>query len=152
MDSAPAMALSMTAVMLPTAAPFFVAYTRDVKRPLPAAAVVAVYAAVWAAISLAAYLAMSRVRVPSTAVVAGAAITFAALYALTPWARRGAARCRQMCREPGTGALRTGLTYSGNCVLCSAGVMGALLVAGTSNIALMAAGSAVILVYKLAVR
>src|SRR4029077_13552626 len=59
------MAASMAAMMLPTAAPFFVAYGRSSRRAGPTAIVVAIYAAVWAAIGVAAFLVMSRIMRPS---------------------------------------------------------------------------------------
>jgi predicted metal-binding membrane protein len=157
MDSATAMAASMAAMMLPTAVPFFAAYARRVRRPAPTALVVATYAATWAVIGAAAYLVMTLVTLPSGLYVAGIVIAFAGLYALTPWKRHGEARCQEMCREPAPdGELRTALeqslVYFGGCVACSAGVMVALLVLGMTNIALMVAGSALILLYKTAGR
>jgi predicted metal-binding membrane protein len=155
MNPALAMAASMAAMMLPTAVPFFAAYARKVRRPAPTALVVATYAAAWAVIGVAAYLVMARVMLPSGFYVAGIAIAFAGLYALTPWKRHGQARCQEMCRQSRPdgglrGALTTGLVYSGSCIACSAGVMVAVLVLGMTNIALMVAGSALILLYKTA--
>ena len=149
------MAASMAAMMLPTAAPFFVAYARDVKRPVPAALVVATYAAAWAVIGLVAYFVMGAMMLSTAVYVAGIAIAFAGLYAWTPWKRHAQARCQEMCgrtpRSPSPGnALREGLRYSGNCILCSAGVMIALVVLGMSSFWLMVAGAAVILLYKIA--
>src|SRR4029077_10612556 len=91
------MAASMAAMMLPTAAPFFVAYGRSSRRAGPTAIVVAIYAAVWAAIGVAAFLVMSRIMLPSALWLAAGAIVFAALYGVTPMGRRGRARCREMC-------------------------------------------------------
>jgi hypothetical protein len=139
------MAASMAAMMLPTAVPFLV----SLRRPTVITEAAAVYAAVWAAIGVGAWLVMSAVMLPSASWVAWAAIGFGVAYSLTPWARRGAERCQEMCREAiGEPAWKSGLTYAGNCVLCSAGVMAALLVVGMSNLAWMAAASAVILIYK----
>jgi predicted metal-binding membrane protein len=144
------MAAAMVAMMLPTAVPFFVAYGRKVRRPAPLALVVATYSAVWAAIGVVAWLVMSQVMLPGGLFVAGIAIGFAGLYALTPWKRRGQAGCKQMCRQVGDdSALKQGLTYSINCVACSAGVMAAVIMLGMSNIALVAVGATVILADKL---
>ncbi len=138
------MAAAMAAMMLPTALPFFVA----VRRPRQIAVVVAIYAAVWAAIGVAAWLVMSHVMLPSTPYIAVIAVVLAGLYLVTPWARRGRARCQQLCREPTGEAMRGGFTYTGNCILCSAGVMAALVVIGMSSLLVMAAGSALMLLYK----
>lgn len=153
----PVMAAAMAAMMLPTAIPFIISFARSARRPAAIALVVATYAAVWTGIGVVAYLLMVQVMIPSATYIAGIAIAFAGLYALTPWKRRGQARCQEMCRETVRDpALRAGvvkgLTYGLNCVACSAGVMVALLVLGMSNVALMVAGSAVLLLYKLAGR
>lgn len=154
MESAPVMAASMAAMMLPTAAPFFVAYARGVRRPAPTALAVLTYVAVWVAIGGVAYLVMARVMLPSGLYVAGLAIAFAGLYSLAPWKRAGQARCQAMCREPIVdpglqSALTQGLAYSAGCVACSAGVMVAVLLLGMSSLVLMAAASGVILLYKI---
>ncbi len=142
------MAASMAAMMLPTAAPFFVAYGRSSRRAGPTATVVATYVAVWATIGVAAYVVMSQVMLPSGLWVAAVAVLFAALYARAPWTRRGRAKCREMCREPAGDPMRGGLTYAANCVACSAGVMVAVVILGMSDLALMAAAAAVVLLLK----
>jgi predicted metal-binding membrane protein len=142
------MAASMAAMMLPTAAPFFVAYGRSSRRAGPTATVVAIYIAVWATIGVASYLVMSRVMLPSGLWVAAVAVLLAALYALAPWSRRGRAQCREMCREAAGDPISSGLTYAASCVACSAGVMVAVVILGMSNIALMAAAAAVVLLLK----
>lgn len=142
------MAASMAAMMLPTAAPFFVAYGRSSRRAGPTAIVVAIYAAVWAAIGVAAFLVMSRIMLPSALWLAAGAIVFAALYGVTPMGRRGRARCREMCHEPAGDPVSSGLAYAASCVLCSAGAMAAVVILGMSNLALMAAAAAVVLMLK----
>ena len=142
------MAASMAAMMLPTAAPFFVAYGLSSRRARPTAIVVAVYAVVWGGIGVAAYLVMSQVMLPSEPWIAGVAVLLAALYSVAPWARRGRARCRRMCRELAGDPVRSGLTYAAGCAACSAGVMAAVVVLDMSNPALMAAGAAVVLLLK----
>jgi predicted metal-binding membrane protein len=139
------MATSMAAMMLPTAVPFFMA----ARRPDKMAVVAAIYTAVWAALGAAAWFVMSQVMLPTATWVPAVAIAFALTYLLMPWARVGARRCQEMCRRPvATAAWKAGLTYTWNCFLCSAGVMVAVLVVGMSNLAWMAAASAVILIYK----
>ena len=144
------MALLMPAMMAPTAAPFFVAFGRDKKRPAAIAAVVLIYVAVWALVGAAAAALTDRVMMPSGPVVIGVAVALAVIYAVMPWSRWARDRCREMCRREARGpAVREGVTYAACCVLCTAGVMGALLVLGMSNLLLMAGAAAVMLVYKL---
>ena len=144
------MALSMAAMMAPTAAPFFVAFGRDTKRPAAIAAVVLIHAAVWALIGVATGAVMDRVMMPSGPVVIGTVLAFAAVYAVMPWSRWARNRCREMCQREARGpAVLEGTTYAACCVVCTAGVMGALLVLGMSNLLLMAGATAVMLVYKL---
>jgi predicted metal-binding membrane protein len=121
---------------------------------------VAVYLLVWAAFGVAVYYAVKDVSMPWAAgVTAGLALVFVGIYALLPLKRIGQARCIAMCRrrEPLESralraALTEGMTYGLSCVACSAGVMVALVIVGMSNLALMVAGSALILLYKLAGR
>ena len=141
-------AASMAAMMLPSAAPFFVACGRSSRRVGSTGVVLAIYLAVWAAIGAASYLVMSRVMPPSGLWVAAGAVLFAALYALVPWSRRGRAQCQEMCRKPARDPVRGGLTYAANCVACSAGVMVAVVIIGMSNLALMAAAAAVLVLLK----
>lgn len=149
-----AMAVSMAAMMAPTAAPFFFAYGRDARRPAGVAAVFLIYVAAWAAIGLAAGLLMGGVMLPSSWVVPAAAIALAAAYTVAPWSRWARARCREMCsRESRGGHLRDavseGLVYAACCAVCSAGVMGAVLVLGMSNVVVVVAGAIVMLAVKL---
>lgn len=149
-----AMAVSMAAMMAPTAAPFFFAYGRDARRPAGVATVVLIYVAAWAAIGLGVDFVMGQVMVPSGWAVTAAAIALAAAYMLTPWSRWARARCREMCgREARGGRLRDyvsdGLVYTACCVVCSAAVMGAVVVLGMSNVAVIVAAAAVMLAIKL---
>lgn len=143
------MAIAMAAMMTPTAVPFFAAFARDVKRPGLVAIVVVVYAAVWGLVGAATGLLMDRVMMPSSQLVAAAAIALVTVYALMPWSRWARGRCRDMCRRATRGdALAEGARYAGFCVLCSAGVMAALVLLGMSNVLLMAAAATAMLVYK----
>jgi predicted metal-binding membrane protein len=147
---------AMTAAMMaPSAIPFVVGFARrSQRRPLPVAVLVAAYLAVWTVAGIGAYFVSMAFPVLWPA---GIAIAFVGLYAFTPLMRAGQAGCIAMCRrrDPVEGrgyraAIREGLTYGLSCVACSGGVMLALVVLGMSSIVLMAAGSALILVYKIA--
>jgi predicted metal-binding membrane protein len=148
-----AMAASMAAMMVPTAAPFFFAYGRDSRRPAAVAITVVIYVAVWALVGALADLVMSSMMMPSSSVVAGAAVAFAFAYTVSPWSRRARARCREMCiRAPRGSSLRDALadgsTYAASCLACSAGVMVALVVVAMTNVLLIAVASVALLVYK----
>lgn len=147
----------MIAMMAPAALPFFIGYARDVRRPAAVAVAAGVYGGLWAVIGLAAGLVMNAVMLPAGGLVAGLAIAFAVAYGLTPVMRCGQTRCQEMCHErpvdrSPVAAAGAGLTYGVNCVACSAGVMVAVVVLGMSNPAWMAAGAAMVLLYKVAGR
>jgi len=147
---------AMTAAMMaPSALPFVIAFARRVPGwPLPTAVLVAAYLAVWTAAGVGAHLVSMAFPVLWPA---GIAIAFVGIYAFTPLMRAGQARCIAMCRrrDPVEGrgvraAVGEGLTYGVSCVACSGGVMLALVLLGMSSVVLMAAGSALILLYKIA--
>lgn len=147
------MAAIMAAMMVPTAAPFFFAYGRDTRRPAAVVITIAIYIAVWGSIGALAGVLMNQVMIPSSLLVMAAAAAFAVLYTVSPWSRRARARCREMClRAPRSeslrGAIVEGATYAACCLICSAGVMVALLLLGMSNIYLIVAAAVLLLVYK----
>jgi predicted metal-binding membrane protein len=143
------MPIAMAAMMAPTAVPFFAAFARDVKRPAPVAIVVLIYVTVWALIGAAAGQLMTVVMPPSSQLLAGAAIAFGVGYAAMPWTRWARDRCSEMCR-PTTHrhAFADGARYAACCVMCSGGLMAALVVLGMSNVRLMAVVALAMLVYK----
>lgn len=144
------MAISMAAMMTPTAAPFFVAFGHDTRRPWALATVVAVYVVVWALIGAAVGLLMDQVMLPSSTLAGITAVALAGLYLLMPWSRRARERCREMCRLRARGSvLQEAAAYANACVVCSAGVMAALLVLGMANVMLVAVAAGVMLAYKL---
>ena len=144
-----AMAVSMAAMMAPSAAPFFLAYGRDTRRPAAVAAAAVVYVAVWAAIGFAVDALMNRVMMPMTWQIVAAAVVAAALYTLSPWSRWARARCQEMCGHGARGgALAEGAVYAACCVICSAGVMAALVVVGMSNLTVVVLGAIAMFLYK----
>jgi hypothetical protein len=148
------MAVSMAAMMVLTAAPFFLAYGLDTRRPVAIATVVLMYVAVWAAIGLALDYLMSQVMMPSSLLVVGIAVAIALVYAVTPWGRWAREQCRLMSmREPRgpqfRDALAEGASYAACCVVCSAGAMLVVILLGMSNPLVIVAGAALMLAYKL---
>jgi predicted metal-binding membrane protein len=147
------MAISMAAMMAASAVPFFLAYWRDSRRPVATAGVVLIYVAVWALIGFALDHAIGTVTIPSSLLIAATAVAGAVVYALTPWARWARDRCREMAqREPRApkfrDALADGASYTACCIVCTAGIMLALVVVGMSNPLVIVVGAAAILLYK----
>jgi predicted metal-binding membrane protein len=153
--------VAMTAaMMLPSAIPFVVSFgcsfARDRTWPLAAALLVLVYLAVWLVFGLGLYAVTTVVPMPMPSVLVTAlAVAFAAAYVLTPLRAGGAARCAEMCRrfEGGSGgAIRAAAARGGRyglaCVECTAGVMLAVFVVGMSDLRLMVAGAAAVLLVK----
>ena len=147
------------AMMAPSAAPFVVSFSRRASRPLlPAAVLIAAYLRVWTSFGIAVYYASMAIPASLPAATAAAlAIAFVGLYALTPVMGAGRQRCIDMCRRTDRinglglgGAVAEGMTYGVSCVVCSGAVMLAVVVLGMSNIVWIAAGAAMMLLYKLA--
>jgi predicted metal-binding membrane protein len=148
------MAISMAAMMAASAVPFFFAYGRDSRRPMATAAVVLIYVAVWALIGFALEYLMGMVMTPSSLLIAAAAVEVAVVYSLTPWGRWARDRCCEMAqRKPRRprfrDALADGASYGLCCIVCSAGIMLALVVVGMSNPVVIVAGATVMLLYKI---
>jgi len=151
--------VAMTAAMMtPSSLPFVVSFARRASRwPLATAVLVGAYLFVWTGFGIAVYLASMTIPISIPAATAAVlAIAFVGLYALTPVMRLGRRRCIEMCRRreriDGWGlraAIVEGTTYGVSCVACSAGVMLAVVVLGMSNLVWIAAGAAMVLLYKL---
>ena len=144
----------MAAMMAASAVPFFFAYARDSRRLRATATVVLIYVVVWALIGLALDYVMSMVTMPSSLQIAAAAVGVAVVYALTPWGRWARDQCREMAqREPRAprfrDALTDGASYTACCIVCSAGIMLAVVVVGMSNPLVIVTGAAVLLLYKI---
>jgi predicted metal-binding membrane protein len=148
------MSVSMAAMMLPTAAPFFLAYGRDTRRPPELLITAAIYVAMWAAIGAVADFAMSGVMLPSSPIALAAVVVFAIAWTVSPWSRHARARCREMSgpapRADGLrGAVLDGSAYAACCLTCSAGAMVVPIMLGMSNVWLLVAATAALFVYKL---
>lgn len=148
------MTYSMAAMMAASAVPFFSAYGRDSRRPVATAAVVLIYVAVWTLIGFSIDYVMGMGMMPSSPLVAAATAAVAVVYAFTPWARWARDRCREMAQRKRRGprfrdALADGASYSACCIVCSAGIMLALVVVGMSNPVVIVAGAAAMLLYKI---
>jgi predicted metal-binding membrane protein len=160
----------MAAMMLPSAAPVAVLWTRLISggsagagRALRMSAFLAGYLLAWAAVGAVAFAALAGTgrlvtASPAAAKWLGAGIFIGAgVYQLTPWKDW----CLRRCRSP-IGALmyyvgfkgrsrdvRVGLHHGATCAGCCWGLMIVLIAVGVMNVAVMAALAAVILVEKL---
>jgi predicted metal-binding membrane protein len=157
-------ALMMTAMMLPTTAPFAALYTRTLTdhRPRRIAGLAIGHLLVWAAASVPGYalawlageLAASR---PAAARVMAVAIFGACgVYQLTPLKDRCLARCRSPLgfvlkygsyRGP-MRDLRVGVNHGAFCLACCWALMAILIAVGLMNLAAMVALAAVVLAEK----
>lgn len=152
----------MAAMMLPSAAPFVMAFVRGLEGsrswPVGVGVLLAVYLFVWACFGVGLFAIANAVGVPlARDLAAGLAIAFAGLYALTPLKRAGQARCLEMCRRltlPAGRAVRAavvaGSAYGLSCVACSAGVMVALFAVGMSDMTVIVLAAALVFLFKLA--
>ena len=149
------------AMMLPSAIPFVVSFGRSFSRdrlwPVAAALLVLIYMAVWLIFGLGLFAASTVVAMPApSGLLTAVGIAFALVYTLIPLREVGSAGCAEMCRRfegiPG-GSLRAavwrGGRYGVNCVLCTAGVMVAVFVAGMSDWRLVAVGAAAVFLLKI---
>jgi hypothetical protein len=148
------MAFSMAAMMAVSAVPFFLAYGRDSRRPVATAGVVLVYVAAWALVGFALDHLMGVLMVRSSLAITAAAISVAFVYTLTPWGRWARERCREMAQREARGprlrdAAAEAASYTACCMVCSAGIMVAVVAVGMSNPLVLVAGAAVMLLYKI---
>ncbi|MDX6393946.1 MAG: hypothetical protein QOJ73_5009 [Streptosporangiaceae bacterium] len=162
--------LMMAAMMLPSAAPVAVLWTRSIsgvstgpRRVMRMSLFLSGYLLAWAACGAVAFAALAGARrlvmaSPTAAQWLGVAIFIAAgTYELTPWKDW----CLRHCRSPigafmyyvgfrGRGRdLRVGLHHGATCVGCCWGLMIVLIAVGVMNVAVMAALAVVIFAEKL---
>jgi predicted metal-binding membrane protein len=153
----------MTAMMLPSATPLVFEFARNAEGRhgwQAATALLGVtYLGVWLAFGLVCYALYNTVGMPwpNQGLVGGAALVIAGLYALTPLKRAREAWCRELCALHGPlpfnlmrSAVVVGARYGFSCVGCSAGLMVAMVLIGTSNLVWMIVLAVVVLVYKVA--
>ena len=156
-------AIMMAAMMLPSALPFVFEFAQHAERrrgwQLATALLGVTYLGVWLAFGLVCFALYNAVGMPwpNQALIGGAALVSAGLYALTPLKRQTEAWCRERCALHGPlpfnlmrSAVVAGVRYGSSCLGCSAGLMVAMVLIGMSSLIWMIVLSALILVYKLA--
>lgn len=155
----------MTAMMFPAIAPVVKLYGRGAAsgRVAPLPFFVAGYIAVWTSLGIPAYFAWRALMDPIAmgetwaAYLAGAVLTAAAIWQLTPLKTI----CLRHCRSPMSvfmrfgdkaervsGAVRMGATHGAYCLGCCWALMAILVALGTMNIVWMVALAALIFVEK----
>jgi predicted metal-binding membrane protein len=144
----------MAAMMLPSASPLVLLYSRR-STALRSALLTTGYVAVWAGVGLAAYAVDMRLPDPSNGLI-GAVLIAAGLYQLTPLKTACLKRCRNPVdflvahwRSGRTGALRLGAEHGAYCVGCCWALMGVLVVAGSMSLAWVVAIALVVAAEKL---
>jgi len=153
----------IAAMMFPSAMPLMFEFARNAERRrgwrVATALLGTTYLGVWLAFGVVCYVLYNAFGMPwpNQAVVGGVALLIAGLYALTPLKRASEARCRELCAVHGPlpfdltrSALVAGGRYGLSCIGCSAGLMVAMVLIGTSNLLWMMALTALVLIYKLA--
>jgi predicted metal-binding membrane protein len=153
----------MAAMMFPPAMPLMFEFARNAERRrgwrFATAVLGMTYLGVWLAFGVVCYLLYNALGMPwpNQALLGGATLVVAGLYALTPLKRASEARCRELCAVHGPlpfnlmrSAIVAGGRYGLSCLGCSAGLMVAMVLIGVSNLIWMIALTAVIFIYKLA--
>ncbi|MGN6359092.1 MAG: DUF2182 domain-containing protein [Thermomicrobiales bacterium] len=153
----------MAAMMLPSALPFVFEFAQhsERRRGWQAATVVlgATYLGIWLVFGVVCYALyhVAGMPWPNQGRIGGAALVIAGLYALTPIKRASDGLCRECCALHGPlpfnvlhSAVVAGARYGLRCLGCSAGLMGAMILIGMTNLVWMLVIAAVVLVYKVA--
>jgi predicted metal-binding membrane protein len=156
--------LMMTAMMLPSVAPFASLYTRTIRESRVERLMLfaAGYLLVWSAVAFPAYglawVADRFVEGDQAAATALAAVIFLAcgVYQLTPFKERCLAHCRSplgftlkyAAYRGRTRDLRVGVHHGAFCLGCCWALMALLVVFGLMNVAAMIALAAIVLVEK----
>ena len=153
----------MAAMMLPSAIPLVSRFARQAEgrrtRPAAVGMLGLAYLAIWLAFGVVCYLAYNALGMPwrSQALVGGAALGLAGLYALTPLKRTSQERCREVSVLHGPlpfNLIRAGAVadwrYGLSCLGCSAGLMVAMVMVGMTSLGWTIVLAAFVLVYKFA--
>lgn len=154
--------VSMAAMMLPSALPLVCAFARlsEGRRGGQAATAVlaGTYLFIWLAFGVGGYVVLGALPVSAAHArwAGGVALALAGLYALTPLQNASEASCRELCALHGPlpfnltrSALVAGARYGLSCVVCSGGLMVAMVIIGMAQLVWMVILAAMVLAYKL---
>ena len=153
----------MAAMMLPSAVPLVLEFTRTAERRRGwsvATGVLAItYLSVWLVFGVVCYAIYTAFRMPwpNQPIVVGLALGLAGVYSLSPIKRASQARCRELCALHGPlpfnlmrSAVVAGVRYGVSCLGCSAALMVAMVLLGMSSLWWAVLLGLVVLLYKLA--
>ena len=153
----------MAAMMLPSAIPAVLEFTRTAERRrrwLVATGVLAVtYLGVWLLFGVVCYAIYTALGMPwpTQTVVVGLALALAGVYSLSPMKRASQARCHELCALHGPlpfnlmrSAAVAGARYGLSCLGCSAALMVAMVLLGMSSLWWAVILGVVVLIYKIA--
>ena len=152
----------MAAMMLPSAIPVVLEFTRTAERrrrwPVATGVLAVTYLGVWLLFGVVCYAIYTALGMPwpTQPVVVGLALALAGVYSLSPMKRASQARCHELCalhgplpfnlmRSAGVAGARYGLSFLG----CSAALMVAMVLLGMSSLWWAVILGIVVLVYKL---
>jgi predicted metal-binding membrane protein len=155
--------MMMAAMMLPTALPLVIEFSRRSERragwQVATGLLCATYLAVWLAFGVAAYFLYNALHMPwaHRHLIGGASLVIAGIHAVTPFKRSSEARCRELCALHGPlpfnlqrSAVLAGARYGVSCIGCTGALMVAGVLIGMSSVGWMAVLSGLVLLYKLA--
>ena|SRR5215831_12561243 len=151
----------MAAMMLPSAIPVVLEFTRMAERrrgwQIAAGLLAVTYLGVWLMFGVVCYALYTALGMPwpNQPVVAGVALALAGVYSISPIKRASQARCHQLCALHGPlpfnlmrGAAVAGARYSVSCLGCSGALMVAMVLIGMSSLWWTVVLSIVVLIYK----
>lgn len=152
----------MAAMMLPSAIPVVLEFTRAAERrrrwPVATGVLAVTYLGVWLLFGVVCYAIYTALGMPwpTQPVVVGLALALAGVYSLSPMKRASQARCHELCALHGPlpfnlmrSAAVAGARYGLSCLGCSAALMVAMVLLGMSSLWWAVILGIVVLVYKL---
>ena len=152
----------MAAMMLPSALPVVLEFSRTAERrrgwQVATGVLAGTYLGVWLLFGMVCYAGYTAMRMPwpHQPVVVGLALALAGVYSVSPIKRASRARCRELCALHGPlpfnlAARRCrGARYSLSCLGCSAALMVAMVLLGMSSLWWAVLLGIVVLIYKFA--
>jgi len=153
----------MAAMMLPSAIPVVLEFTRTAERrrgwQIATGVLAVTYLGVWLVFGVVCYALYTALGMPwpNQVVVAGVALALAGVYSISPIKRASQAYCHELCALHGPlpfnlmrSAAVAGARYGMSCLGCSAALMVAMVLIGMSSLWWAVILGIIVLIYKLA--
>ena len=151
----------MAAMMLPSAVPLVLEFTRAAERrrgwPVATGILAITYLGIWLVFGVVCYAIYTGLRMPwpNQPMVVGLALALAGVYSLSPIKRASQARCHELCALHGPlpfnlnrSAAVAGVRYGLSCIGCSGALMVAMVLLGMSSLWWAVILGLVVLFYK----